>query len=263
VFSEIYWVFTILGTLIGAIVIGYMLYNAYKYRDDGGDPGGEDRPQVGEIPSGGGKGRKLFLSFALSAVVVITLIVGTYGSLLFVENAVASGAPQDPCAPYDTEGTNATMDAESVANGTGPLNVTVVGYAFGWDFAYPGGNDTIDAGEHTCGNVTVTSELRIPTDRKVRLVTTSRDVHHNIGIPELRAKTDAIPGQVTATWVNGTAEEAGQTYQANCYELCGGGHSYMNADVMVMESDAFRDWYRNESGVSTSANANATANAGS
>ena len=33
VFREIYLVFLLLGTLVGIVVIGYMLYNGYKYRD--------------------------------------------------------------------------------------------------------------------------------------------------------------------------------------------------------------------------------------
>jgi len=232
VFTQIYWVFTILGTIVGAVVIGYMLYNAYKYRDDGDDGGDEDRPQVGEIPSGGGKGRKLFLSFALSAVIVITLIVGTYGSLLYVENAAA--------------GNDATVE------GGESMEVMVVGYRFGWLFAYPGGNESVETADGVIGNVTVTNgELRVPTDRKVRLNVTSQDVHHNIGIPELRAKTDAIPGQNTYTWLE--AEEAGNTYTAKCYELCGGQHSYMVADTITMTPGEFRAWYNETSSVNTSA----------
>ena len=234
VFGDIYWTFTILGTLIGTIVIGYMLYNAYKYRDDGSDSEktGQktDRPEVGELPTGGGKGRKLFLSFALSAIVVITLIVGTYGSLLYVENVAA--------------GDEATIDEDE------SFEVLVVGRTFGWDFAYPGGNETIETAGGTVENVTVASDLRVPTNHKVRLNVTSKDVHHNLGIPELRAKTDALPGQYTYTWLEAT--EPGNTYQAKCYELCGAGHSYMAADAITMTDEEFRSWYNGNSSVNAS-----------
>jgi len=231
VFREIYWVFTILGTLIGTIVIGYMLYSAYKYRDDGGNPEPDDRPQVGELPTGGGKGRKLFLSFALSAVVVITLIVGTYGSLLYVENVAA--------------GDQATIDGEE------SFEVLVVGRTFGWDFAYPGGNETIETADGTVENVTVASDLRVPTNHKVRLNVTSRDVHHNFWIPELRVKADALSGQYIYTWLEAT--EAGNTYQAKCTELCGSGHSYMTADSITMTEGEFRSWYNETSSTNASA----------
>lgn len=201
IFSEIYWVFLILGTIVGIVVIAYMLYNGYKYRDspDRADDG-DERPQLGEIPSGGGGGKKLFLSFSLSAIIVISLVIWTYGTLLYVETAPAQ-----------------TQDS---------LTVEVEGYQFGWDFTYPNGKNT-------------SNELRIPRDRLVNFEVTSSDVFHNFAIPELRARTDAIPGQTTETWVRAT--ETG-TFEAQCVELCGAGHSYMNADVIVMEQGEFQDW---------------------
>jgi cytochrome c oxidase subunit 2 len=231
VFTEIYWVFTILGTLVGTVVIGYMLYNAYKYRDDGSDSAKEDRPKVGEIPSGSGKGRKLFLSFAISAVIVITLIVGTYGSLLYVENAAAGG--------------------DAATEGEEAMEVKVVGYRFNWTFAYPGGNETIETADGTIENVTTTQNLHVPTNRTVQLNVTSRDVHHNIGVPELRAKTDAIPGQYTQTWLNAT--EPGERYPAKCYELCGRSHSYMVSFVETKTPAEFRAWYNDTSSTNASA----------
>jgi len=216
VFQSIYWVFLALGTLVGTVVISYMLYNAYKYRD-----GGEkaetlevDRPQLGELPSGSGGGRKLFLSFALSAIIVISLIAWTYGTLLFVEQGSAE--------PLD----------DTITDGEEPLRVTVVGYRFGWRFVYPNGH-TVDSA--TGGT------LRVPADRQVILNVTSDDVWHNFGVPGLRVKTDAIPGQYTQTWM--LPEEPGAEYTARCYELCGSGHSAMVADVQVMSGSDYQDWY--------------------
>jgi cytochrome c oxidase subunit 2 len=214
VFQSIYWVFIVLGTAVGVVVIGYMTYNAYKYRDDGTEDD-KDRPTLGERPQGGGGGRKLFLSFALSTIIVVSLIAWTYGTLLYVE--------QNPA----TE----TEDA---------LEVTVVGYQFGWDFVYPNGNTT--------------DTLRLPADRAVQIHVTSRDVFHNFGIPALRVKTDAIPGHTTTTWLE--ASETG-TYTAKCYELCGSGHSYMTADVKVMEPEAYANWYANTTAENTSVGINA------
>lgn len=208
VFQQIFEVFLALGTLVGIVVISYMLYNAYKYRD------GEDRefdedydpPALGEIQTGGGKGKKLFLSFGLSAFIVVGLILWTYTSILYVE-----------AGPTDAQQEAVEIDVEA--------------YQFGWQFIYPNG--------HT------STTLRVPTDRTVRLTITSRDVFHNFGIPELRVKADAIPGQTTDTWFY--AEETGE-YTVRCYELCGAGHSYMTADVKVMSQEEYQEWYQNTSG---------------
>lgn len=212
VFERIYWVFIALATLVGIVVIAYMLYNAYKYRDGSEAAGKGDvaRPTLGELPEGSGGGRKLFMSFALSAIIVVSLIAWTYGTLRFTEN------------PEQEQALEAAKD---------PLVVDVVGYQFGWRFEYPNGK-VVDSG---AGDAFV-----VPADRMVRLNVTSRDVMHNFGIPGLRAKTDAIPGQTTSTWF--IAEEPGATHTARCYELCGAGHSAMQADVEVMAQDEFQDW---------------------
>jgi cytochrome c oxidase subunit 2 len=217
VFRSIYEVFLLLGTLVAVVVIGYMLYNAYKYRAGNGHDADVDRPVLGELPTGGGGGKKLFTSFLLSTVIVISLVSWTYGTLLFVEEGPAA------------------EDA---------MEVRVEGYQFGWQFTYPNG--------HTTDGV-----LRVPENQSVRLVVTSDDVFHNFGIPELRVKTDAIPGQETETWFR--ANETG-TYTAQCYELCGAGHSFMTADVVVMDPEEYESWY-----ASTEPNAsaeNATTEAG-
>jgi cytochrome c oxidase, subunit II len=210
VFQRIFTVFLVLGTLVGVVVIGYMLYNAYKYRA-GADHADEavDRPALGELPEGSGGGRKLFTSFALSTVIVVSLIAWTYGTLLYVE----SGPPAED-----------------------PVVVEVEGYQFGWQFTYANG--------HTTRGV-----MRVPRGRAVELRITSADVFHNFGIPAWKVKADAIPGQTTETWF--VADETG-TYTAQCYELCGAGHSYMTAEVVVMPPDEYQAWY------ATSGNGTAT-----
>ncbi|WP_255150622.1 cytochrome c oxidase subunit II [Halorarius halobius] len=210
VFQQIYWVFLALGVLVGVVVIGYMVYNAYKYRHRDGEvpvEKGDDHPELGEVPTGGGKGGKLFLSLTLSAIIVVSLIGWTYGTLLYVE-----------------EDSPVSGDAEH-------LTVEVEGYQFGWSFTYPNGHET--------------GTLRVPANTAVELRVTSRDVFHNFGIPQLNVKTDAVPGQTTDTWF---VSEGPASYTVNCYELCGVGHSYMKAPVEVMPADDYRQWYANTNG---------------
>ena len=205
VFQQIFWVFLVLGTLVGTVVISYALYNAYKYRhgsEHSKEAPEDERPKLGEIPTGGGGGRKLALSFTLSAIIVLSLIIWTYGMLLYVETAPAQ-----------------EQDA---------LEIHVESYQFDFAFTYPNGHKADD--------------LRVPKGQMVKLKVTSSDVFHTFGVPGLRVKADAIPGQTTESWF--IAEETG-TYGAACYELCGAGHSYMTSEVIVMEPDAYDEWYAN------------------
>ena len=213
-FQRIYWVFLILGTLVGVVVISYMLHKAYTYRDRPGREDDYDRPELGELPQGSGGGGKLLLSFSLSAIIVISLVLWSYGTLLYVEQ----GDQQNPIG----------ADGETI-------EVMVEGYQFGWDFVYqqvPGHESGLEVRNE--------NELRVPRDVHVKLNVTSRDVFHNFGVPSLRVKADAMPGQYTTSWFIG---DTTGTYQANCYELCGAGHSYMQADIVVMEPDRFEQWY--------------------
>ncbi|MDZ7702360.1 MAG: cytochrome c oxidase subunit II [Halobacteriales archaeon] len=208
VFSTIYGAFLVLGTIVGVVVISYMLWKAYAYRtgSERSQKADVDRPVLGELPTGGGGGRKLALSFGLSTVIVVSLIIWTYGTLLYVENSQAA----------ETEAA---------------LEVDIVGKQFAWEFHYENGH----VADSTNGDA-----FRIPVNQRVNIEVTSTDVFHNFGIPALRVKTDAMPGQTTSTWF--IAEEPG-TYESACYELCGAGHSYMTAQVEVMPQDEFDEWY--------------------
>ena len=239
VFGQLYLIFLVLGTIVGTIVISYTVYNAYKYRTSGDAEGRYDvdeeelaetdeydvaRPRSGEIPTGQGKGggKKLFMSFGMSAVLVLGLIIYSYSLLLYVED---------------------TGENEEDA-----IEVDVEGYQFGWDYTYF--EDETDNGENvlTSDDYNATelhpeadsNALVVPAGTVVQLDVTSRDVWHNYGIPEFRAKTDAIPDETTNTWFE--ADEPG-LYEANCYELCGQGHSNMKGDVVVVEQQEFADWY--------------------
>lgn len=202
IFDEIFWVFLILGTIVGIVVIAYMLYNGWKYRASAADGEPEDPPTLGELPTGQGGGKKLFLSFGISAVIVIVLIVWTYSALVAVEAG-------------PTEDVEETME------------VDIVGQQFLWTFTYENGQST-------------TSQLVVPRGEVVELRTTSEDVWHTFGSTALRIKTDAIPGQTASTWF--TAENRG-AYLAECFELCGAGHSDMEATIYVLTQDEFDRWY--------------------
>lgn len=234
IFNDLYWAFLILGTIVGVVVVSYIMYNAIKYRVDEEDADGgydveeieeEDpdvaRPTLGEIPTGVGKpgGKKLFLSFSISALIVLTLITFAYWNLLLVEG---------------------TPDNEDVND----LEIEVVADQFSYTYEYPSG--------------ATTDTLYVPTDRVITINATSchpgectteygsGNVWHTWSSPDLKASTDAMPGQYTQTWFQ--VNEAG-SYRVECRELCGGGHSTMHFDegVVALSDEEFRDWCTNES----------------
>ena len=204
VFDEIFLVFLGLGTIIGIIVIAYTLYNAYKYRDAGERTQDDDLPTLGELPTGGTGGKKLFVSFGLSAIVVLSLIVYAYGLLLYVEAG--------------PEGENPGEDA---------IEIDVVGDGFSWFFEYENGAETVN-------------DMYVPADTTVWINVTGGDVWHTFGVSDLRVKADAIPGEYDQTWF--VADEPGEEHLIECFELCGPFHTEMDGTLHVMEEDEFDDW---------------------
>ncbi len=209
-FSNIFIIFLVLGVLVGIVVIGYTFYNILKNRESN-SKNKIDEPVLGKLPSKSDGGRKLFYSFGISAIIVVTLVAWAYGTLIYFEQGPSSEQIQE--SQY------------------GDFTVNVTGFQWGWRFEYPNGYST-------------TGELRIPKNELVDLRVTSSDVFHNFGIPEWRVKTDAIPGEISEAWF--TPTQTG-TYTARCYEMCGAGHSYMTADIIVMERNKFQNWYSNVS----------------
>ncbi len=130
VFDQIFEVFLLLGTAVGVVVVAYTMYHALKYRDDGGgtDPYADkvERPEMGEMPTGGAGGRKVFYSFSISAIIVVSLIAWTYSQLLYIE--------QGPDLAQEEA-----------------LEIDVEGYRFGWDFVYPNGHTTNTLYVHRTG----------------------------------------------------------------------------------------------------------------
>jgi cytochrome c oxidase subunit 2 len=106
------------------------------------------------------------------------------------------------------------------------MDVYVMGKKWMWKFAYPGGPNGL-------------SVLRVPANRPVRLLLTSRDVIHSFYIPAFRIKTDALPGRYTQAWFEAT--QPGH-YPVFCAEYCGTGHSTMRAQVDVLDPEEFDRW---------------------
>jgi cytochrome c oxidase subunit II len=115
-------------------------------------------------------------------------------------------------------------DTEALAEDR--IAVDVVGEQFAWTFRYP--EQRIETGD-----------LRLPVGRQVELRMRSRDVIHDLWIPEFYYKHDVVPGITTRVIYNPTRTG---TFPIVCAELCGLGHNTMRAQVIVMEPAAYDAW---------------------
>jgi cytochrome c oxidase subunit 2 len=81
--------------------------------------------------------------------------------------------------------------------------------------------------------------LVLPADRKVRVLTTSRDVIHSWWVPDFAVKRDAVPGFVNEAW---TRVAKPGVYRGQCAELCGKDHAFMPIVVEVRPAAEFDRW---------------------
>jgi cytochrome c oxidase subunit 2 len=164
--AEIWWqlfnLYTALGIIIGAIVIGTMLFFMIKYRYREGTEDPEDIPRPGQLPKERGNAKLIFIFFILVSGVLFTLTFGTMRAMQFVETV-----PQDDGDPYIIE---------------------VVAFQWGWKFIYPNGTESINT-------------VKIPVERVVVFKVTSSDVYHKFGLPDFKTAIDAIPGQTNTIWI--------------------------------------------------------------
>ncbi len=124
------------------------------------------------------------------------------------------------------QGGRVLRDITRPAAGGDLLEVRVQGLQYAWLFEYP------DLGIRS-------TELRLPAGRPVLLRLTARDVIHSFWVPEFRVKQDAVPGMETRLKV--TPTRVGE-YELACAEVCGVGHSFMRAKVVVLEPEVFQEW---------------------
>ena len=134
----------------------------------------------------------------------------------------------------------------------GSYQVEVVAQQFQWNFHYPGTDRVfgrtdpnliddsslnfigLDEADPNARDDAVHSVLAIPAGRPVELMLRSKDVIHNIWVPQLRFKQDLVPGMVIR--VHFTANTPGK-YELACAELCGQLHFKMKSYLLVLPDD--------------------------
>jgi cytochrome c oxidase subunit 2 len=111
------------------------------------------------------------------------------------------------------------------------LTVRVTGHQWWWEVRYLDRSPSLIA--------TTANEIHIPVGRAVRLEVVTGDVIHSFWIPELAGKTDLIPGQENAMWLE--ADRPG-VYYGQCAEYCGLQHAKMAMEVVADPPEVFARW---------------------
>jgi len=132
-----------------------------------------------------------------------------------------------------------TDDTECVIN--------VTGQQWWWEYDYPVGADGTICGftptSADASPIITSGQVVIPTNTKVLLRGTSRDVIHSYWIPKLNGKRDMVPGRVH--YLRLETQTPG-IYAGQCTEFCGLSHANMRMETIALEPADFQRWLDNE-----------------
>lgn len=137
--------------------------------------------------------------------------------------------------------------------------VRVVAEQFAWNIHYPGPDGEFGMGDiqlisasNPMGldpddpagkdDVTTINQLRLPVDRPVTVLLSSKDVIHSFGLPVMRVKQDAIPGMEVAVHFTPVKTNGDERWEIACAQLCGLGHYRMRGFLTVLEQAEYDEW---------------------
>jgi cytochrome c oxidase subunit 2 len=118
--------------------------------------------------------------------------------------------------------------------------IDVTAYQWAFNFKYPNGVITTD-------NVT------LPGNTTVMFNVTSADVMHNFYLVEFKVSIEAVPGRYNVLWVTTPSVNGNETYNYNiyCKELCGVGHTTMDAAMTVVSQSMYDQWLASQNATDT------------
>ena len=117
------------------------------------------------------------------------------------------------------------------------VTVSVIGFKWNWQFAYP---DELGADGRAVATIGTSEEIPVlvlPTGKRIRFLETSNDVIHSFWVPEMLFKRDVIPGRTNSFEIS-SIDKTG-AYVGRCAELCGTYHSNMNFEVRAVSPENF------------------------
>jgi cytochrome c oxidase subunit 2 len=208
--------FFALGGVVWLLVLGFLAYSLLRPRRLG-EQDADARISRRQLAGVGG-------ALALSTVLLLVLGVIDYGTAKRVE--LGTSAAKQP----DT------------------LQVGLIGHQWWWEVQY--------RSPHSGQAFTTANEIHIPVGRPVAVTLDSRDVIHSFWAPNLRGKTDLIPGYTSRLMIQ--ADTPG-IFRAPCAEYCGAQHAKMTLLVIAQPVGDFTAWYANEASNATAPADSATA----
>ena len=116
------------------------------------------------------------------------------------------------------------------------VQIGVIGQKWSWHFSYPANAN---------GYVHKTGELYVPIDQNIILNMTAplNDVIHSFYVPAFRMKEDVVPGRETKQWFNSPTIGS---YDVECAEYCGTGHSRMLSKINVISRKKYDAWFNSD-----------------
>jgi len=88
--------------------------------------------------------------------------------------------------------------------------------------------------------------MNVPVGRNVEVLLESPDVIHAFYVPRFLFKRDVVPGQTNRFEFKLNDNEAGQSFNGQCAELCGVGHWTMTFQVHAMSSTDYDAWFQQQ-----------------
>jgi cytochrome c oxidase subunit II len=116
------------------------------------------------------------------------------------------------------------------------MSVNVIARQWAWQFDYPQGFSS--------------KELHLVVNHQVVLDMKSVDVIHDFYVPQFRVKQDVLPGETTTYRI--TPDLIGN-YTVECAQLCGAGHTYMTAPVIVESQADYDAWVKTQEAAAAAA----------
>jgi cytochrome c oxidase subunit 2 len=204
---DLQWPIFLIAGIVGLIVMAVVAVAVVRFKDRG-----QPIPEQSH-----GKAWLEYTFIALPAVLLASISVPTVATIIEL---------------------NDTDDADCVIN--------VTGQQWWWEYDYSVEPDGTICGFMPSGeaaSIVTSGQMIIPTDAKIVIRGTSRDVIHSFWVPRLNGKRDMVPGRYH-TW-NFNAERPG-IYAGQCAEFCGLSHANMRMEIVALDDADFQAWIDNE-----------------
>jgi cytochrome c oxidase subunit 2 len=111
------------------------------------------------------------------------------------------------------------------------LVIDVTAYQWAFSSGYPDGVTTLD-------------NMTLPGNTTIMFNVTSADVMHNFYLIQFKVSIEAVPGRYNILYITTPAATGNEvyTYNIECKELCGVGHTFMDASMYVVSQTAYNQW---------------------